>query len=153
MRSFTLMELLFVIIVIGVLAVTANIRIPKNDLIDATKLLHTILLDKKASAIGFEADINSEEENRTVCAVLEKTWLQDDQKKAKVKHTFSSKVTLSSNTGTICFDYLGRLHTDGMDTRTLSTLSHNEVNITLTQGSKTKTITLYPMGGFIEIRK
>ena len=152
MKSFTLIEFIFVIIIVGVLSISAINSLPDNTLIDNTNYIYNKILEKKANALGFMANMENEDENNSVCIVFDKNWLKDDEKRRKVKFNLSSRVEIKSEYKTICFDYLGRPYKGRVDLLKFSNLLHKKTDINITYNDKYKTIEVYPITGDIEIK-
>lgn len=154
MKSFTLIELIFVIIIVGLISIGAINAFPDNTLINNTSFIYNKILEKKANSLGFNADMNNAEENRTVCIKFDKQWLKDDENYSKVRFSLSNRIEIdvSSNRKTICFDYLGRPYNGDVDLDNFSNLLHDETNITIKYKQNTKIITIYHITGDVEIQ-
>jgi len=152
MKAWTLIELIFVILIVGLISIVGVNSIPDNTLLNNSKFLYNKILEKKSNAIAFEADMNNSEENRSVCITFTKEWIQNDENYSKVKFNFSNRINISATNSTICFDYLGRPYAGAVDLDNFSNLLHNEVNISLDYNNKEKNITIYPISGYVEIR-
>jgi len=151
-KSFTLIELIFVIIIVGILSIGAINALPDNTLINNTNYIYNKILEKKTNSLGFEADMQNEDENRSVCITFDKNWIKNDEKYSKVKFNLSKRVSIRATNSTVCFDYMGRPYGGSVDLDKFSTLLHNEVNVTISYNNKEKNITIYPITGDIKIR-
>ena len=151
MKSFTLIELIFVIIIVGILSVLGIESIPDNTLINNTHFVYNKILEKKANAIGFNADMSKSDENRTVCITFTKDWIKNDENYSKVKFNLSNRISISADINTICFDSLGRPY-DGAVKNDFSNMLHTKKQITLTYNNNSKNIIIYPMTGYVEIQ-
>jgi prepilin-type N-terminal cleavage/methylation domain-containing protein len=151
-KSFTLIEMIFVIVIVGILSVGALQSIPDNTLLNNTKFVYNKILEKKANALSFMANMDNGDENRTVCVTFNEDWLRNDENYSKVKFDFSHRVTITSDTDTICFDYLGRPYKNGVDLVNFTNLLHNSVDIQLSYNGSDKNITIYPITGYVEIK-
>jgi len=152
LKSFTLIELIFVIIIVSVLSIWAINSLPDNTLLNNTNYIYNKILEKKANSLGFEANMNKEDENRSVCITFDKDWLKNDEKHSKVKFNLSNRVSINSEINTLCFDYMGRPYDGSVDLDKFSNLLHDEVNVTIRYNNKPKIITIYPMTGDVEVR-
>jgi prepilin-type N-terminal cleavage/methylation domain-containing protein len=152
MRAFTLIELIFVIIIVGILSIGAINAIPDNTLINNTNYIYNKILEKKANSIEFMANMQNDDEKREVCITFNKNWLKNDETNAKVKFNISKRVVLKSDVDTICFDYLGRPYDGLVDLETFDNLLHKDVNVSIKYHNKQKIITIYHMTGDIEIQ-
>jgi len=152
MKAWTLIELIFVILIVGLLSIGAVNSIPDNTLLNNRNFLYNKILEKKANAIAFEADMNNSEENRSVCITFTNDWLKKDENYSKVKFNLSNRITVTSTVSTVCFDYLGRPYDGAVDLDSLDNLLHDEVNVTLKYNvdNKEKNITIFPISGYVE---
>jgi len=151
-KGWSLIEIIFVILIVGVISRLAINSIPDNTLLNNTNYLYNKILEKKSNAIGFQADIINSDENRSVCVKFTRNWLINDENYSKIKFKFSRRVELNSTEEAVCFDYLGRPYKDSIDLDTFNNLLHQEVNITLKYNGKEKNLTIYPISGYVEIR-
>ncbi len=156
-KAYTLLELIFVIILIGVLSgIAFYLYRPDITRGDAQ---YTLLKLKEARyrAIGYDtgnaiAAVNS-------CVVLTPTALSDNEiPRYEIKSAVTLSLTVTSanliphalNGNTICFDALGRPH-DGNSTA-LNTLFKSDFNATFTNGTKKSIIHLFPQSGYAIIK-
>jgi len=153
-NSFTLIEMIFVIILVGILSIGAINSIPDNTLPNNVNFVYNKILEKKANALALKADINNNDENRSVCIKFNNEWLKNDEKYSKVKFNLSNRVTISSTENVVCFDYLGRPHKNKIDLDSFDTLLHNKVDVTIRYNNeqKEKNITIYAITGYVEIK-
>jgi len=152
MKAFTLIEMIFVVVLIGLISIGAINAIPDNTLLNNTNFIYNKILEKKANALSFMADMQNKDENRTVCITFDKEWLKNDENHSKVKFNLSNRITISADVNTVCFDYLGRAYKGDIDLKTFDTLSHQNININITYKNKTKKVIIYPISGFVEIK-
>jgi Tfp pilus assembly protein FimT len=154
MKGWTLIELIFIILIVGILSIIGMNSIPDNTLLNNTNFLYNKILEKKANAIGFEANMNNNEENRSVCITFTNEWIKNDENYSKIKFDLSNRISIDSTVKTVCFDYLGRPYNGAVDLNTLNNLLYNEVNVTLKNDvdNKEKIITIFPISGYVERR-
>ena len=152
MKSFTIIELIFVIIIVGLLSIGAVNAMPDNTLINNTNYLYNKILEKKANSADFMADMSKEDENRSVCITFDRQWILNDEKNSKVRFNLSKRISISSDANTICFDYIGRPYNGSVDLDNFSNLLHKDINVTITYNNKQKVITIYHMTGDVEIQ-
>ena len=147
MRAFTLIEMIFVLIIIGILSIVAIEFIPDNTLTDNTKALKNLINEKKSFALGYEANMSDSDDNKKVCITFDKDTLNKEENNSRVKYFF--KADISSNYDTICFDRFGRVYKNSIDDENKNLL-HKNVKITLKYKNKTKTIIVHKTTGFVE---
>jgi len=152
MKAFTLIELIFVIVIVGIISMGALNAIPDNTLKNNTHYIYSKILEKKANALGFIANMDNEDENRTVCITFTKDWLKQDEKLSKVKFDLSNRIEITPQHKTICFDYLSRPHKGKVDLIKFDNLLYNSSEINISYNKKQETIIIYPMTGDIQIK-
>jgi len=151
-KSFSLIEMIFVIVIIGIISIGTLNAIPDNTLLNNTKFLYNKILEKKANALSFMAQMDNKDENRTVCVVFDEEWLREDESYSKVKFNLSKRVTIKTENKTICFDYLGRPYVNRVNLETFDNLLYDSVDINISYSGSYKIITIYPMSGYVEIK-
>ena len=156
MRGFTLIEMIFVIVILALLSSVASYYLPDNTLHENAKILKEKILDKRSNAINF-AVVG---ENNLTCVVFETDKLNSDENASRVKYHFSKRVKISlsgcDNRGgidfdenkTICFDKFGRAFAGAVDDK-LENLCNNNAIISLSYKSKDKNITIYTISGAV----
>lgn len=152
-RAFSLIELIFVIIIIGVLSgISFYISQPEYTHQDAQ---YTLLKLKEAryNAIGYDGLKDDQ------CVILTKESLSSAESPA---HTIKSTIELGSVStsanpilhsianATVCFDALGRVH-EGKDITLLSLVQSNS-DIQFKNGDKNSTIRLFSGSGYAIIQ-
>lgn len=142
--AFSLIELIFVIVLIGVLS-GVGFYMNRSDPTRADAQ-YTVLKLKEARyrAIGYQSPDNFGIDGG--CVTLTKEALSNSEApKYDIKSTIPVIPTLSI-AQTVCFDALGRPH-DGNSTA-LSTLFASDINITFQKGPQSNTILLYKQSGY-----
>jgi len=152
MKSFTIIELIFVIIIIGLLAIGAINAIPDNTLLNNTNFIYNKILEKKANALNFEANMSNGDENRTVCITFTKEWIKNDEQYSNVKFNLSNRITITPQIQTICFDYLGRGYNGSVDLEKFKNLLHSDIEINVSYKDQVKTIVINPITSNVEIQ-
>jgi len=152
MKAFTLIEMIFVIILVGLISISAINAIPDNTLMNNTQFIYNKILEKKANALSFMAKMDNKDENRSVCITFDEEWLKNDENFSRVKFDLSNRVQISSNFKTICFDYLGRPYNGDVNLTNFDNILHQNVDINVTYNAKHKEITIHPISGFVEIK-
>jgi prepilin-type N-terminal cleavage/methylation domain-containing protein len=151
MKAFSLIELIFVIVIMGILSFVGIQYIPDEKLTVYTQMLKAKILEKKSNALGYRYT----GENNLTCITFNKDWLTLDENNSKVKYDFNKtyitniNVFPQLNDNRLCFDYLGREFNGSVD-ENLASLIHYDIIITL-KGEKNKeeNITIYPISGMV----
>jgi hypothetical protein len=141
--SFSLIEVIFVIVITGLLASMAFFSFKDNRLISDYQVLKHEILNIKTKALGYQKYGKSSYQ----CIVLDKDILNNNDN--RVSYKFKSEISITGLSGnTLCFDYLGRAFDGEVDINMVKLL-HNKVIVTLNYKNKEKNITIYPFGGAI----
>lgn len=148
-HAFTLIELIFVIIIMGILTgIGFYLSRPNYAKQDAQ---YTLLKLKEARyrATGYEGQNTNCSEGGWI--TLDKAALNSaSDNQGSTHHEIKSEIKISDNTiTTICFDSLGRPH-DANNTA-LSTLLQQPIDINFTNNDKNSTIKLFPQSGYATI--
>ena len=147
MRAFTLIELIFVIVIMGILTFSVLEFIPDNTLISDKDMLKLKIMQKKSNALGYKK-IGFDD---YICITFEKDYLNEEDKNSseKVHYIFKSDISVYGLNGNrLCFDSFGRIY-DGEIDITLENLINNVIIIRLTYKNDEKNITIYPLMGAI----
>ena len=156
MKAFTLIELIFVIIILALLSAVAVYYIPDNTLYENTKVLKEKILDKRSNAINFISN-----ENNLICIEFDINKLNEDENNSRVKFKFSKRLTINTygcdnkanisfeNNKTICFDRFGRPFVGEVDDK-LKNLCNNNAIISISYKNKEKNVTIYPISGAVK---
>ena len=154
MKSFTLIEIIFVIVLIGLISIGAINSIPDNTLQNNTNFIYNKILEKKANALSFMANPSDSEENRTICIKFDANWIKNDEKYSEVKFNLSNRITITHTSGieAVCFDYLGRPYKNNINLQNFNNLLYKNVDIKISYKDSDKNITIYPMSGYVEIK-
>ena len=146
MRAFTLLEMIFVIVIMGILSFIAISYIPDNTLSDDTKALENLIKLKETYALGYEANMSSENDKKKVCITFDKDYINSEENNSKIRYYIKSNI--SSNIQTVCFDKFGRPFEDSIDEMDQNLL-HKNVKITLKYKNQEKNITIYQITGYV----
>lgn len=138
-NAFSLIELIFVIVLIGVISgIGFLMSRPDTARQDAQ---YTLLKLKEARyrAIGYDALLPEH------CVTFTSASLSNNE---PPKHEIKSAITLSISlpNDTVCFDALGRPHKG--NSTALGTLFSSDMNITFQNSSKNSTIMIYRQSGY-----
>ena len=146
-HAFSLIELIFVIVLMGVLAgIGFYYSRPDPTRADAQ---YTLLKLKEARyrAIGYQTEGAECSDDGWV--EFSETSLENDGRTPRhdIKSTIlPDSAVLTNVQKTICFDHLGRPH-DGNSTA-LSTLIHTKLDVIFKNGDKNTTIEVHPQTGY-----
>jgi prepilin-type N-terminal cleavage/methylation domain-containing protein len=148
MKAFSLIELIFVIVIMGILTFVGMQFIPDETLTVDTQMLKEKILQTKSNALGYKTTGTDD----YVCITFDKDWLNSEDKNSseKVHYTFKSDISILQglNGNTLCFDYLGRPFDGEIDTD-LTKMVHTNIIISLKYRNKEQNITIYPITGAI----
>ena len=153
MKAFSLIELIFVIVIMGILTFTGLQYIPDEKLTTYTQMLKAKILEKKSNALGYRYT----GENNLTCITFDKNWLTLDENNSKIKYDFNKTYITTikavdknnNNINRVCFDYLGRPYNGNVDNN-LTKMIHTNIIISLkNEKNKEENITVYPISGVI----
>ena len=147
MKAFSLIELIFVIVIMGILSFVGLQYIPDEKLTTYTQMLKAKILEKKSNALGYRYT----GDNNLTCITFDKNWLTLDENYSKVKYDFNKtyiSIETDLNQSRLCFDYLGRDFNGSVD-ENLTNLIHTNIIIKLKDKRKNKeqNITVYAIIG------
>ena len=157
MKAFSLIELIFVIVIMGILTFTGLQYIPDEKLTTYTQMLKAKILEKKSNALGYKLSKNDEGNDSYYCIRFDKNWLTLDENNSKIKYDFNKTYITTikavdknnNNINRICFDYLGRPYNGNVDNN-LTKMIHTNIIISLkNEKNKEENITVYPISGVI----
>lgn len=145
-KAFTLIELIFVIVIIGIIAgVGFSMISPQYNLRDGEFLLLKIK-QAKFKAMNYEGQKNS------TCIALTRESLNNNEKNdTKNQSPYKFHSIVNSSVNNLCFDSQGRPHNgnsyNGENVR-LDTLMHDILDINLVNNGKSCVIRVYPLTGY-----
>jgi len=144
--AFSMVELIFIIVIMGILAEIGLNFMPDNRLLNDTNFLTLKIKEKQKQAIA--DDVNgflkpwSIEDNRT-CIKLDVDVLEKEDLNSKKPHRFSSTINVDGN-NTICFDNFGRPYQGEQ-------LLLDKKKIKVTYKDASKIISVMPISGYVII--
>ena len=146
MRAFSLIELIFIIAIMGILTVVGLSFLPNETPLSDTQVLKKIILTKKTNALGYKVFT----ENNDTCLRITQDYINSEENQSKVKYKFKSSISVNglNSDNLLCFDYLGRPY-DGVVEENLSNILDKNVTITLTYHNREINLTLFPISGYI----
>ncbi len=147
-RAFTMVELIFVIILIGILSYIGKNFLPDNRLLNDTNFITMKIKQKQKNALNYDTVGFSKpwsKVNTSTCIDLNITKLESEDSKSQKPHKFSSTLNVDGN-ATLCFDNFGRPY-EGEHIL----LKDLDMNLTY-KPNEFKTISVEPMSGYVIIR-
>jgi len=147
MKAFTLIELIFVIVLMGILTFIGFSFLPDNTLNDDTKALKNLINLKITNALSYEANMSDENDKKRVCITFDKNYLNNEENSSRIKYFF--KADINSTVSTVCFDKFGRPFENNVDGEDQNLLDENVI-ITLKYKNKEKNITIHKQTGYVE---
>lgn len=144
--GFTLVELIFVIVIIGVLAGVASTTYKADYLSNDISYIMAKIRQAQYKGVGYEhrsfGTLNAPVDYNNGCIRLEKSALEQSATSGDISYRLHVD---SFDAGILCFDAKGRPHDD--DFRSATLLSVNKV-IDLTYNGVSKSITVLPQSGY-----
>lgn len=143
-----MVELIFVIVIMGVLAKIATGFMPDNKLLNDVNFLTQQIKKTQHQAMGYENyhfgksqfwDENSSDFNRT-CIAFNNTFVQ-----TLSKQDYHFNATLTPEVPTLCFDSMGRPY------RSMQLLVQ-KVDINVTLNNHMNTVSVLPYSGYVIIK-
>ena len=149
-KSVTLVELIFVLVIIGILSFVGLYTFRPNFLRNDANLVFMKLETTRYQAIGYNKNLDDLGDiNYSVgCIKI------DDLNKSKEDYKFRSTIEVDpASLDILCFDRYGRLHDGSIDNNktTLNSLLNNYVIIKVKQNEKNITLKLFSKSGYIKI--
>ena len=146
MRAFTLIELIFVIVITGLLMFVGLEYIPDDTLNNDKKALKNLIFLKETNALGYEADMSDDNDKKKVCITFTKNYINSEENSSKIRYYIKSDITADYNT--VCFDKFGRVFNEEIDDNNNNLLQKN-VNIMLSYKGSETNITINKTTGYI----
>jgi len=134
-NAYTLIELLFVIVIIGILSGVGMYSFQPAYLQNDANMIVLKVEQKRYEAIHYDKLLG--EEGSTTVGCVDFAELINPESSIDKNYKFHATVTPDS--GTVCFDILGRLDTN------------SDENITLTYQNKTITLRILKNSGYVDI--
>jgi len=144
-NGFTMVELIFIIILIGILASIGGNLLPDNKLLNDTNFITMKIKEKQKNAIGMSSynfgDILWSSYNTNTCIDLTKDGFEKNDLQAQKPYKLHSLLNVDGNT-TLCFDEYGRPYQSEQ-----LLLDNKDINVTY--DAKTKKISVMPISGYV----
>ena len=149
--AFTMIEIVFVIVILGILSYVGSLFIPDNRLINDTKYIILQIKQKQKVSTGYDSSSFGRNPwsiyDEKTCITLDKNSLNSFEKtfNEQKNHRIVSDITVDGD-ATVCFDILGRPYHPGEEHILLK-----DMDINITKDGKTKIIKLYRVSGYVTI--
>lgn len=153
-NAFNMIELVFIIVVMGILAKVGSSFIPDNRLLNDTNYISMKIKEQQKNALGYDTmnfstntkmpTVYSSDFNHT-CVESSKLFLEN----LDLQRSYILTSTVN-NTVTFCFDSLGRPYDKNA---TSEKLLFQKVDINVSYNNKTNTISVLPMSGYVIINQ
>ena len=146
-----MIEIVFVIVILGILSYVGSLFIPDNRLINDTKYIILQIKQKQKVSVGYDSSSFGRNPwsiyDEKTCITLDKNSLNSFEKtfNEQKNHRIVSDITVDGD-ATVCFDILGRPYHPGEEHILLK-----DMDINITKDGKTKIIKLYRVSGYVTI--
>ncbi len=146
--AFTIVELVFVLVLIGILSAVGSSMFKANHLRDDVNFISLKITQAQYQGIGY--DHYKQESDTTIgCIDLNKEKLEENTTNGKSNYHIFSTLSGDLNNKKLCFDRLGRPH-DGNFTN--DSLFLVQKMLILDHDGQEINITVYPKTGYVIIR-
>ena len=151
-QAFTLIELIFVIVIMGIMAGIASSAFKTNYLLDDTNFIALKIKNAQFLGIGHEHlnfdGTSSGFDDKSGCIDIKKSELDEEAtNKNEINYAIHSSLSGSLNDTKICFDSKGRPHEDDFN----GTLLTSSKTLTLEYSNEDRNITIEPITGYVII--
>jgi len=143
-EAFTLLELIFVIVIIGILSGVAVNSFKPHHLRNDTNFVLMKLEQTRYKAIGYGKSLPSSDINYSIGCINVDDLNKTDDPAYKFYSSLQNKPL-----NVICFDTLGRVYDDNKTT--LDSLEANDINLTYKYSHKKESIVIDHLSGNIRI--
>jgi prepilin-type N-terminal cleavage/methylation domain-containing protein len=142
--AFTMIELIFVIVLMGIMASIGGNLLPDNRLLNGTNTVTMKIKEKQKDAIGNDVTgfgIPWTRDSNATCITLDDNLTKEDVKDKAIIH-----VVPVGFSNPLCFDQYGRPYLPIEEHLLL-----NKVGINVTYKQQDTTISVFPMSGYVII--
>ncbi len=150
-KAFTLTELIFIIVILGILAGAAVMNIPDNRLMTDINFVTSQIKKKQMDAFIYDVyDFTDDawRDNFYDKTCINTANIKADEKSSKSARKYQIKSTLTSTK--ICFDFLGRPY---LDNYRLNNLIKTPILLDIEYKSTKRKIKIMPYSGSIMIER
>jgi len=143
-KATTLIELIFVVVIIGILSGVAYYNFKPNHLRDDVNYVVLKLNEVRYQGINYDKRLSSlgSVDNSIGCIDISTLNENNNTSTKSNDYKFYSNISFSPNGTTLCFDIYSKPTLDGTNT---------DINITLSYSGKNKTININKTTGYIRI--
>lgn len=147
--AFTLVELIFVIIVMGILSTAAVMKMPDNSIYNDVDFITSKIMQKQIQAMNYDHQDFSDSSWRdnfyeNSCIDTSKLKFNENSSKEQRKYHIKSKIQSAK----ICFDSLGRPYKNNYK---LNNFLKTPMLIKIEYKNKTKTVKIMPYSGSVMV--
>ena len=146
--GFTMVELIFIIVLIGILASIGGNLLPDNKLLNDTNFITMKIKEKQKNAIGKSnynfGDALWSSYNIATCIDLTKDGFEKNDLQAQKPYKLHSLLNVDGNT-TLCFDEYGRPYQSEQ-----LLLIKKDINVTY--NAQMRTISVMPISGYVTLK-
>jgi len=146
--GFSMVELIFVILLMGILASVGGNLLPDNRLLNDTNYIVMKIKETQKNAIGYDTTGFSKpwsQESNITCITLNKTGFESVDKNSQKPHVLSSVIGGMDIGKILCFDSYGRPYKYSEH----KLLKNLDINVTY--NGKTKRISVMPISGYVTL--
>lgn len=145
-HAFSMIELIFIIIVLGVLGSMMKMNMPDNRLLHDTNFVVQKIKEKQLYALSYDNfDYkNSQFFNDKTCILIKRDSINSNEKNSSKSNPYkiSPKTTITPDDLNICFDSLGRPYK-------LNIFAKMPIEFNISYRNSDKTINIMPFSGSI----
>lgn len=146
-HAFSMIELIFIIIVLGILATAMKMNMPDNRLLLDVNFITQKIKEKQIYALSYD-NFNYADNNFTddkTCILINKNFINGLEKNVSKSNSYQirSEITINSDNEKICFDNLGRPYNK------LNYFVEMPIELNITYKDRTKIINIMPFSGSI----
>ncbi len=148
-RAFTLLELIFVIVIIGILVKVGMASIRTDYLLSDANYIAMKLETARYRGIGYDHRWGKDEDLSEACVTLTESGLGERAEQGSVHYAIHVSLSGELAGQTVCFDRLGQAHDDGNFTS--EPIAEQKVLILRDQRGQERQVILLPQSGFVII--